>query len=577
MAVTQIDALGQDNSASTARGRPNAAIQYQSDSYDAARQNVMGRHAAGAGFFKGLVEHGDLPAFYAFTASKPDFDHFAQRIQGFGRGNRPVHWVQPGRFSLLREAGCLYLAGPGLGEEAWRRRFSGERNYSLCGVTHTVCSDRALDALGDLLTAPTQSWDAVVCTSKAVKVAVRRLLDEYASYLEQRVGDRPPQPFQLPIIPLGVDAEAYAPSGESTALRKKLRQELNISDADIALLFFGRLSFHAKAHPVPMFLAAEKAQRALLSRPSATNLHFINIGQFANDSIRGEFEAAAMRYCPNVRVHFLDGANADLSRSAWASGDIFMSLSDNIQESFGLTPIEAMAAGLPCIVSDWNGYRDTIVDGETGFLIPTVIPPNQSAGDMIQRYALGSETYDRYVGAVSQATAVDVVAAAQAIERLASTIDLRRSLGEAGRRRARELFDWRVVIAQYQDLWGELSQRRRQDGIIAPAGDKRSPHALRPDPFYMFKGHATATLKATQILRLADSEALERLDAVLSQSMNTFTAHFMIPPGNIRRLATSLKERPQGIGELVSGRSLAERRLILRTVAWLLKYHIVES
>ena len=40
-----------------------------------------------------------------------------------------------------------------------------------------------------------------------------------------------------------------------------------------------------------------------------------------------------------------------------------MSLADNIQETFGLTPVEAMAAGLPCVMSDWDGYRDTVRDG----------------------------------------------------------------------------------------------------------------------------------------------------------------------------------------------------------------------
>jgi len=40
-------------------------------------------------------------------------------------------------------------------------------------------------------------------------------------------------------------------------------------------------------------------------------------------------------------------------------------------ESFGLTLIEAHASGLHAVVSDWNGYRDLVEDGQTGFLVPT--------------------------------------------------------------------------------------------------------------------------------------------------------------------------------------------------------------
>ncbi|MBI3542646.1 MAG: glycosyltransferase, partial [Deltaproteobacteria bacterium] len=60
----------------------------------------------------------------------------------------------------------------------------------------------------------------------------------------------------------------------------------------------------------------------------------------------------------------------DLHRAVWQAADIFCSLADNVQETFGLTPLEAMAAGLPQVVSDWNGYRDTVRHGVDGFRVP---------------------------------------------------------------------------------------------------------------------------------------------------------------------------------------------------------------
>ena len=59
----------------------------------------------------------------------------------------------------------------------------------------------------------------------------------------------------------------------------------------------------------------------------------------------------------------------------------FLSLVDNPQETFGLAPVEAMAAGVPVVVSDWDGYRYTVSDGVEGFLIPTLAPANAGQGE----------------------------------------------------------------------------------------------------------------------------------------------------------------------------------------------------
>ncbi len=41
-----------------------------------------------------------------------------------------------------------------------------------------------------------------------------------------------------------------------------------------------------------------------------------------------------------------------------------------IDEDFGLTPVEAMAAGKCVLATNEGGYRESILDGETGFLLP---------------------------------------------------------------------------------------------------------------------------------------------------------------------------------------------------------------
>ena len=161
-----------------------------------------------------------------------------------------------------------------------------------------------------------------------------------------------------------------------------------------------------------------------------------------------------------------------------------MSLSDNIQETFGLTPVEAMAAGLPCVVSDWNGYKDTVADGETGFRIPTTTVGPGAGIDIADRHAAGVDSYDRMIGITSLATAVDVDACADAIARLAGDAALRRRQGAAALARARRLYDWRAVVAAYQDLWSELAELRGASPgwRFAAAGRRREPTSPTRSP-----------------------------------------------------------------------------------------------
>jgi glycosyltransferase involved in cell wall biosynthesis len=157
---------------------------------------------------------------------------------------------------------------------------------------------------------------------------------------------------------------------------------------------------------------------------------------------------------------------------------VFTSLVDNFQETFGLSPIEAMAAGLPSVISDWNGYRDTIRDGIDGFRVPTLSMPSGSGGDIADRYDWGIDSYDFYTFHTSQLVSVDTDATVEAYRKLISNRELRLKMGRAARQRALAHFDWLVIRDRYVALWEELNERRR-------AGRK----AAGPRPFRLV-GHS---------------------------------------------------------------------------------------
>lgn len=72
------------------------------------------------------------------------------------------------------------------------------------------------------------------------------------------------------------------------------------------------------------------------------------------------------------QIHFL-GFRTDIKELSFAS-DFFLFAS--LQEGLPRSTMEAMCAGLPCIVSDIRGNNDLIVDGMGGFLAP---PQDSSA------------------------------------------------------------------------------------------------------------------------------------------------------------------------------------------------------
>ena len=567
---------------SPTRPPPNCALFYHPDGFRIDRDAIRGRQSAGAGFVKGFIEHGGTPRLLALTALREHLEDFRALAGELDPGKRPVVGIHPFDRPALRSAGTVFLPGPGLEREAWNRRLGSERDWSLCGVTHTVATDRAVREIGRYLIAPTQPWDALVCTSRAVRDAVERILEHHARYLERRGGGgRFRCPVRLPVIPLGVDCDAYAPRADDGPARAKagsgprLRTRLGIPPDDVVALFVGRLSFHGKAHPTPMYMAAARAAERV--RDGA--LHLVLAGQFPNRGVESEFREAAARFAGAAKVHFVDGADGPQGRGILASlraADLFVSLSDNIQETFGLTPVEAMAAGLPCVVSDWNGYRDTVVEGETGFLVPTTTAPPGAGVDIADRYGARVDRYDRFIGVTSLATAVDVEACAGAIARLANDRALRARLGAAGRDRARRRYDWPVVVAAYQDLWSELAEVRVNGAGVAMRDHRTEPARLEvPDPFAIYRNYPTARLGPRTVVAARSEDPAGDLARLREGGMHGFVPHAFLPDAEVDALMARLASGPAPASDLAAAWPDHRRRLV-RTLLWLAKFDLVE-
>ncbi len=474
----------------------NWALYYVKEGYSITGDAIMGRHAAGWSYFKALIENRQdrLGVYIHGESDIADFKNDASTLLG-NNEELLVNFIAYNEPFKAQEYGGIFVPGPGIAKFADERTIYGHNQYSIVGITHTTATHRVMTDLRNIITRDVAPWDALICTSKCVLDTVKRVFDTETDFLNERFGVKNKFIYpELPIIPLGIDVKEFDFSEE---FKTKSRNSLNIGKDDLVVSFVGRLSFHAKAHHYPMYVALQNISKKIPNK----KIHLIQTGWFGNDFIENAFKNEAKQLCPDVECHFLDGMNQDNKFITLSSSDIFMSLSDNIQETFGITPIEGMASGIPVIVSDWNGYRDTVRDNIDGYSITTISVDEGDGEDLAYNHMIGNLNYDHYVGLSAQRVAVDVGELDEKLTKLMTDENLRKEFGANGKSRAQDTYDWPIVLKQYTNLSDELDKLR----VSSKTRNKNFLISDKLDPFYVFSSYPTLKVKNDLKLKKTDN------------------------------------------------------------------------
>lgn len=535
-------------------------------------RNPFGKDVANLQLWQALARHGGYARIDVLATRPVDAAEIASDL--FGAGPRPTEIGSDVTSSSAapRDAGVLLRGQPDLRDLAWwRRRRWSDRAFSLVGLIHTLAPPAMRQIIAETAIAPMHPWDALICTSPSVRENLEAMFEGWGRHLAERTGGDPPPRPALPVIPLGVDGAAFAAFADRPDARARLRLRYGLSEDDVLVLWVGRLSYYEKAFPQPMFKALQRA-----ADDTGARVTFALAGWFPGANDRGYYEEAARAHAPSVDVRFEDGNDRELLGDLWAASDVFLSLVDNIQETFGITPLEAMAAGRPVVVSDWDGYRSTVRDGVEGFLVPTLMGPAGGGlgAAMVERHTIDSASYQSYVGSVAQHTAVHVGRAAAALAELIRSRDLRLRMGAAGRARVAAAFDWAVVARQIHALTAELAAIRASnaDPVAGLAADP-----VKGDPFRDFARFATSGLTLDGRLWPVKGVSADSVRGAAKVALDTAFPGFRAAPELCAQAFVRLEAGGGAtVREVLAAFPASQRRALELGLAWMAKMGFVD-
>lgn len=165
-------------------------------------------------------------------------------------------------------------------------------------------------------------------------------------------------------VPFPVNTKIYFPDA---GIRAEERKALGWGEDEYVMLYTGRISMqknvttaiaqffeHLKKNPG--YRKGMKFRFALAGKYDDLGAPF-----FGNSPPKNEYffriRNIAEGIDPNLgTVSYLGNFEPEKLNRVYNAADGFMSLSLHHDEDYGMSPAEALATGLPCVLSDWGGY-----------------------------------------------------------------------------------------------------------------------------------------------------------------------------------------------------------------------------
>jgi glycosyltransferase involved in cell wall biosynthesis len=429
---------------------------------------LLGAYVAMEAFARGLLKYGHFDEYHAYYD-----DEF---LRGLLEDEAKRAYFRFEKLKVMRLKALvqnpdvsyrvLHFESFSPDEEVFFRNILSQKNIPVTRRVYAIATVAHLMSFLEhcLLTDGGRPYDSIIVPSKPTREALLAYYADVSSFTSGRLCYK----GRVDVIPHGIHVEEF----ES---RDKLgsREKFGIPPRATVLLSLARISWTSKMNYDRLLEFFSR-----LTQRTEAELLLVVTGTDSNNESQELLRLAkklGIADKTKLITNFADESKADIL----ACADIFISLSDNLQESFGINLIEAMAMGLPVLCTDWDGYKDIVDEGVTGYRIPTVWKATECREDVLSSFR---NPYDHTaIHRASRDVRIDMdLLIARALE-LVRHEEVRRKMGQNGREKVERTYAIKSEISALEALWQELGEIARRD--------EREYTDLRPILNYNYPRH----------------------------------------------------------------------------------------
>lgn len=348
--------------------------------------------------------------------------------------------------------------------------------------THSFSHYSLWTALSPLSRASYVTFDSIVCRSPSSMETMRRGFT-WLHEMDKTDDSKPILPCRLDELAYCLDTELFHPTDEDG--QADARRILNLPQEGQIAMFLGRVTAYSKGDLLPLLSAFKQAT-------SRDNDYLLIVGVEFPPGYGEKLREAGDALGLDERLIIVGEIKPMMRPLYFRAADLFVFPGETTVETFGNTVIEAMASGLPVIVSDWDGLRRHVREGENGRLIPTYWMPGL---DQVEAFSPLSTRWSAQLF-LGQSVWLDTDVLTQSLREFLDDPALRTQMGTIGRVMAEEIYGSARIMADWHQLWNELEKSAQQEPPADAQARRTGALALGlPLPYLDLFGHyATGVL-----------------------------------------------------------------------------------